>query len=64
MIKDSDLGGFNSNRFDIPLLAEELLRAGYDFDLSKHKPLMHKLFFTKWNREILVQPINFIAENL
>ena len=39
MIKDSDLGGFNSNRFDIPLLAEELLRAGYDFDLSKHKPV-------------------------
>ena len=26
-IKDSDLGGFNSNRFDIPLLAEEMLRA-------------------------------------
>ena len=30
MIKDSDLGGFNSDRFDIPLLAEELLRAGVD----------------------------------
>jgi len=27
MIKDADLGGFNSNRFDIPLLAEEMLRA-------------------------------------
>lgn len=39
MIKDSDLGGFNSNRFDIPLLAEELLRVGYDFDLSKHQPV-------------------------
>jgi DNA polymerase-3 subunit epsilon len=26
MIKDSDLAGFNSDRFDIPLLAEELLR--------------------------------------
>jgi DNA polymerase-3 subunit epsilon len=32
MIKDSDLAGFNSDRFDIPL-AEELLRAG-DFDMK------------------------------
>ena len=37
MISGSDLGGFNSNRFDVPLLAEELLRAGLDFDLSKFK---------------------------
>ena len=34
MIKDCDLGGFNSNRFDIPLLAEEMLRADIDFDMS------------------------------
>ncbi len=34
MIKDSDLGGFNSNRFDIPLLAEEMLRADIDFDMK------------------------------
>lgn len=47
MIKDSDLGGFNSNRFDIPLLAEELLRAGYDFDLSKHRPVDAQTIFHK-----------------
>ena len=34
MIKDSDLGGFNSDRFDIPLLAEEMLRADIDFDMK------------------------------
>ena len=34
MIKDSDLGGFNSDRFDIPLLAEEMLRAEIDFDMK------------------------------
>jgi DNA polymerase III subunit epsilon len=34
MIKDSDLAGFNSDRFDIPLLAEELLRAEVDFDMK------------------------------
>jgi DNA polymerase-3 subunit epsilon len=33
-IFDCDLGGFNSNRFDIPLLAEEFLRAGIDFSVE------------------------------
>ena len=33
MISDSDLAGFNSNRFDIPLLAEEFLRVGVDFEV-------------------------------
>ena len=33
MIAGCDLAGFNSNRFDIPLLAEELMRAGIDFDI-------------------------------
>ena len=37
MIAGTDLAGFNSNRFDVPLLAEELLRAGVDFDLSKFR---------------------------
>ena len=31
---DADLAGYNSNRFDIPILMEELLRAGIDFDLN------------------------------
>ncbi len=34
-IEGCDLAGYNSNNFDIPLLAEELLRAGVDFDLHK-----------------------------
>ena len=34
MIKDTDLAGFNSDRFDIPLLAEEMLRAEIDFDMK------------------------------
>ncbi|MDD3387259.1 MAG: 3'-5' exonuclease [Prevotella sp.] len=33
--KGCDFAGFNSNRFDIPLLAEEFLRAGIDFDFAK-----------------------------
>lgn len=34
VFKDCDLAGFNSNRFDIPLLVEELLRAGVNVDMS------------------------------
>jgi DNA polymerase-3 subunit epsilon len=36
-IEGCDLGGYNSNRFDIPLLMEEFLRAGLTLDLSKQK---------------------------
>ncbi len=34
-IRDCDLAGYNSNHFDVPLLAEELMRAGVDIDLKK-----------------------------
>lgn len=36
-IESCDLAGYNSNKFDIPLLAEELLRAEIDFDLKNRK---------------------------
>ena len=36
-IEGCDLAGFNSNRFDIPMLAEEFLRAEVDFDLTRRK---------------------------
>lgn len=53
MIKDADLGGFNSNRFDIPVLAEEMLRAGIDFDLSKHRFVdAQNIFFKKEPRNL------------
>ena len=53
MIKDSDLGGFNSNRFDIPVLAEEMLRADIDFDLSKHRFVdAQNIFFKKEPRNL------------
>lgn len=53
MISGCDLGGFNSNRFDVPLLAEELLRAGIDFDLSKFKLVdAQTIFFKKEPRNL------------
>ena len=36
MIKDSNLAGFNSDRFDIPLLAEEMLRCEIDINFKKY----------------------------
>ncbi|MBO4234136.1 3'-5' exonuclease [Riemerella anatipestifer] len=47
MISGADLGGFNSNRFDVPLLAEEMLRAGVDFELSKMKLVDAQVIFHK-----------------
>ncbi|AMA49407.1 MULTISPECIES: 3'-5' exonuclease [Flavobacterium] len=47
MIKDSDLAGFNSDRFDIPLLAEELLRAGVDFDMKNRVSVDVQTIFHK-----------------
>jgi len=36
-LDNCDLGGYNSNKFDIPMLAEEFLRAGVDFQFEKRK---------------------------
>lgn len=42
---DCDLGGYNSNRFDIPLLAEEFLRAGIDFSLEGRNQIDVQVIF-------------------
>ena len=53
LIKDSDLGGFNSNRFDIPLLAEELMRVGIDFDMKNRKAIDVQVIFHKKEQRTL-----------
>lgn len=53
MIKDSDLGGYNSNKFDIPMIAEEFLRAGIEFDLSKRRAVdVQNIFHKKEQRTL------------
>jgi DNA polymerase-3 subunit epsilon len=59
MIKDSDLAGFNSNRFDIPLLAEELLRAEVDIDLRKHAAVDVQTIFHKMEKRTLTAAYKF-----
>ena len=53
MIKDSDLGGYNSDRFDIPLLAEELLRAEVDFDMKNRVSVDVQTIFHKMEKRTL-----------
>lgn len=46
-IENCDLGGYNSNRFDIPILMEEFLRVGLEIDLSKRKMVdVQHIFYT------------------
>ena len=46
-IENCDLGGYNSNRFDIPILMEEFLRAGMDVDLSTRRMVdVQHIFYT------------------
>jgi len=46
-IEHCDLGGYNSNRFDIPLLMEEFLRSGFEVDLSTRKMVdVQHIFYT------------------
>ncbi|KAB1154661.1 3'-5' exonuclease [Tenacibaculum aiptasiae] len=53
MIAGCDLAGFNSNRFDIPLLAEELMRAGIDFDMKNRKAIDVQVIFHKKEQRTL-----------
>ena len=62
MIAGTDLGGFNSNRFDVPLLAEELLRAGFDFDLSKFKLVDAQTIFHKMEPRNLTAAYQFYCK--
>jgi len=62
MIKDSDLGGFNSNRFDIPLLAEEMLRAEVDFDMKNRLAVDVQTIFHKMEQRTLSAAYKFYCD--
>ena len=62
MIKDSDLAGYNSNRYDIPLLAEEFLRAGIDFEMGKRVAIDVQNIFHKKEQRTLSAAYKFYCE--
>jgi DNA polymerase-3 subunit epsilon len=58
-IANADLAGYNSNKFDIPLLAEEFLRAGVDFDVKTKKLIDVQNIFHKMEKRTLSAAYEF-----
>lgn len=58
-IEGCDLAGFNSNRFDIPVLAEEFLRAGVDIDLNRRKFIDVQVIYHKMEQRTLSAAYKF-----
>ena len=56
---DSDFAGFNSNHFDIPMLAEEFLRAGIDFDFTSRRLIDAQTIFHRMERRNLSAAYKF-----
>ena len=61
-IEGCDLAGFNSNRFDIPVLAEEFLRAGVDIDMTKRKFIDVQVIFHKMEQRTLSAAYKFYCD--
>ena len=61
-IEGCDLAGFNSNRFDVPVLAEEFLRAGIDFDMSKRKFVDVQIIYHKKEPRTLAAAYKFYCD--
>lgn len=61
-IEGADLAGYNSNRFDIPVLAEELLRAEVDIDLMKRKFVDVQVVFHKMEQRTLSAAYKFYCD--
>ena len=57
--KGCDFCGFNSNHFDVPMLAEEFLRAGIDFDFGKCRLIDAQTIFHKMERRNLAAAYKF-----
>ena len=61
-IEGCDLAGYNSNKFDIPLLAEEFLRADVDIDMMKRKFIDVQVIFHKMEQRTLGAAYKFYCD--
>lgn len=59
VFETSDIAGFNSNHFDIPLLAEEFIRAGVNFDISGCRLIDVQTIYHKMERRNLAAAYKF-----
>jgi DNA polymerase-3 subunit epsilon len=57
-----DFAGYNSNKFDLPLLAEEFLRVGADIDLKKRKFVDIQVIFHKKEQRTLSAALKFYCD--
>ncbi len=62
MIEGADLGGFNSNKFDIPMLAEEFIRAGLEVDLMSPLKVDVQNIYHKLERRTLIAAYRFYCD--
>lgn len=58
-ITGCDLAGYNSNRFDVPLLAEEMLRVGLEHDIKRHRLVDVQVIFHKMEKRTLEAAYKF-----
>lgn len=61
-IEGADIAGYNSNRFDVPLIAEEFLRAEIDIDMRKRKFIDVQTIFHKMEQRTLVAAYKFYCD--
>ncbi len=61
-IEGCDFAGFNSNKFDFPLLAEEFLRADVDFDFRKRRFIDVQTIFHKMEKRTLSAALKFYCD--
>ena len=61
-LEGCDIAGYNSTKFDIPLLSEEFLRAGVDFDFRKRKTIDVQNIFHKMEQRTLVAAYKFYCQ--
>ncbi len=61
-IEGCDFGGFNSNRFDLPMLVEEFLRAGVDVDFRRRRFVDVQNIFHKMEQRTLVAAYKFYCD--
>lgn len=61
-IGNADLAGYNSNRFDIPILMEEFARVGMEFDMGKRRTIDVQRIFYKMEPRNLKAALRFYCE--
>ena len=59
---DADLGGYNCTRFDVPMLMEEFVRAGFDFDISNRRIIDMQRIFYKMEPRTLKAALKFYCD--